>query len=203
MDQRGLQGSRCFINARTTRINTPSALAAALVASAIPKLAQQLFPSEMGLQSAKAVAGVLGELQGKQTSADGSEFTFTGKVFAPILNTLKGDTQEAPPLATACRAYIALLDAWDKAKADGRVQNDTPPVLVLDEANVLSAWGDEDKAEREALLKFFVAITKEQQRNHVILSTSDYSFQAWLSQGKAAARIHQYTTSSTSSPLSF
>jgi Cdc6-like AAA superfamily ATPase len=198
MSQRGLLDSRCFINARITPINTPSQLATELLASAIPKLAQQLFPDVKGLKEiVKALAGAISELQDKQKLADGSEFTLSGKVFAPILQGLAGDTRETPPLAAVCEAYIALLDAWYKARAAGKLQDDRPPVLVVDEANALMAWGDQYTVERQTLLKFFVAISKEQRRSHVILATSEYSFQTWLSKGKAATRNLLGTDGST------
>jgi len=76
-------------------------------------------------------------------------------------------------LALITQAYTALLDAWDRARAAGKLKDD-PPVLVLDEANVLMAWGDQYKEERQTLLRFFVAITKARQRSHVILATSEY-----------------------------
>jgi AAA+ ATPase superfamily predicted ATPase len=198
MSQRDLMDSRCFINARIMPIDTPSQLARALLMSAIPNLAQQLFPDVKGLKEiVKALAGAISELQDKQKLADGSEFTLSGKVFAPILQGLAGDTRETPPLAAVCEAYIALLDAWYKARAAGKLQEGMPPVLALDEANVLMAWGDQYTVERQALLRFFVAITKEQRRSHVILATSEYSFQTWLSKGKATTRNLLGTADST------
>lgn len=132
---------------------------------------------------------MISKLQDKLKLADGSEFTFSGKAFTPTLKALAGDNREAPPLAAVTEAYIALLDAWYKASAAGRLKDDRPPVLVLDEANVLMTWGDQYKAERQTLLRFFVAVSKVQCRSHVLLATSDCSFQAWLTQGEAAARM--------------
>jgi len=198
MSQRGLLDSRCFINARITPINTPSQLATELLASAIPSLVQQLRPDAKGLKEVvKVLARAISEWQDKQVLADGNEFTLSGKVFAPILQALAGDTREVPPLAAVCEAYIALLDAWYKARAAGKLQDDRPPVLALDEANTLMAWGDQYTVDRQTLLKFFVAISKEQRRSHVILATSDYSFQTWLSKGKAATRNLLSTAGST------
>lgn len=37
-------------------------------------------------------------------------------------------------------------------------------------------------ADLAALLRFFISVTKEHNRSHVILATSDSSFHAWLSQ---------------------
>jgi AAA+ ATPase superfamily predicted ATPase len=187
MCRQGLLDSRCFIDAREKYIKTPSALASALLKSAIPKLAQQLFPHLKGEQLAQAAAADLSGVAEKQKSADGSELSISGVVIAPIIKALAGDVSlalETPPLAVILEAYIALLDAWNKARAAGSLKKDMPPVLVVDEANVLMAWGDQYKAEREALLAFFVAITKATRRSHVILATSEYSFQRWLSKGE-------------------
>jgi hypothetical protein len=154
MCQRGLLDSRCFIDARETPINTPSELATALLKSAIPKIAKQLFPEVTGIELAQAVAGVLGGVVDKHKLADGSELTISGRVF---VRALAGDVSwapETPPLAVITEAYIALLDAWNKARAAGLLKDDMPPVLVVDEANLLMAWGDQYKAERQALLGF-------------------------------------------------
>lgn len=136
----------------------------------------------------------------KHKSEDSSALTIRGVVFAPIVKALAGDVSwapETPPLAMVTEAYIALLDAWNKARAAGSLKDDMPQVLVLDEANVLMAWGDQYKAERQALLRFFVAITKARRRSHVILATSEYSFLSWLSKGKATGGHGQDTTGST------
>jgi hypothetical protein len=153
----------------------------------------QLFPevnSRTGL--VKAVAGVLGVFVDERLSADCRcfELTIKGGCFAPIVKALNGDMSWAPdiPLGLVTQAYIALLDAWDKARAAGSLQDDTRPVLVVDEANVLMEWGEQYKAEMQTLLNFFVAVAKERRHLHVILATSDSSFLDWLSKGAAAAR---------------
>ena len=55
----------------------------------------------------------------------------------------------------------------------------TPPVLVIDEANVLMGW-DSGK-DLDTLLRFFVHATKESKRSHVVLATSEYAVLHWLS----------------------
>jgi hypothetical protein len=54
----------------------------------------------------------------------------------------------------------------------------TPPVLVIDEANVLMGW-DSGK-DLDTRLRFFVQATKESKRSHVVLATSEYGFDHWL-----------------------
>ena len=74
----------------------------------------------------------------------------------------------------ACRK---LLDAWEKAlpKGDGS----TWPVIVFDEANVLMGW-DKHPVELASMLRLFVQITKEDNRGHVLMATSDSGFQVWM-----------------------
>lgn len=200
MRQSGFLDSVCFINARVTPINNPSGLARALLEFALPKLAQQLFPNAKGIELAKAVAGVLGGCVDKQKYADGSELIVSGGFFAPILKAFAGDASwavQTPPLGLITHAYAILLDEWHKARAAGTLKDGRPPVLVLDEANVLLDWGDQYKAERHTLLNFFIAITAQRRHSHVILASSDHFLLTWLSKGETAARTHQGTAGST------
>ena len=57
-------------------------------------------------------------------------------------------------------------------------------MLVIDEANKLMSWSDEHPQQLASLLSFFVRLTKEQSRCHVMLATSEYGFQAWLNNGQ-------------------
>ena len=50
------------------------------------------------------------------------------------------------------------------------------------QANVLMGWGatDEEGALLNALLGFMVALTKQSNRCHVLMATSEYGYQDWL-----------------------
>ncbi len=92
---------------------------------------------------------------------------------------------------TACHdelthhAYVAcrtLLDAWEmKLCAKDSYQW---PVFVIDEANALMSWSNEHAVELKGLLAFFVSISKQRQRCHVLMATSEYGYQAWLNSGE-------------------
>lgn len=69
-----------------------------------------------------------------------------------------------------------LLDAWEKS-------NNKWPVIVIDEANVLMGW-DKYPADLDCLLNFFVQITKQENRSHVIMATSEYGYQGWMNKGR-------------------
>ena len=73
-----------------------------------------------------------------------------------------------------------LLGAWEKALANG--ERSKWPVIVIDEVNVLMGW-DKYSVERATLLRYFVQVTKQEKRCHVLMATSEYGFQAWLNDG--------------------
>jgi hypothetical protein len=154
-----------------------------------------------GSELAKAVAGVLGASVVRRFSADGSASIICGGFFAPILKAFAGDlswTTEIPLLEMITEAYVQLLYAWHQARAAGSLKDDMFPVLVIDEANVLMRWKDEYKAEMQALLSFFISISKAQRQSHVILASSDHSFLDWLSKGtKICQIVHQHAITQT------
>jgi hypothetical protein len=79
---------------------------------------------------------------------------------------------------TITDAYLTLVkDAKQKRKA-----GDPWPVIIIDEANALMEWKEETES-LNALLKFFVYLTKEEQLAHVILATSDTFLTQWLDSG--------------------
>ena len=186
----GLTGSGCYINARVVDISSPSGLARALLRYALPKLAKQLLPYAEGLHRvADALSREVSELQESLRLVDGSEFWVSDKACAPFMKVLTedpGDIRPLSDLAKVLELYTAVLDAWYQAKAAGKLQEARPPVLALDDANALMTWGEQDKANRQTLLRFFLAITKERNSSHVLLATSEYAFQSWLCKGEAA-----------------
>jgi hypothetical protein len=104
-----------------------------------------------------------------------------GKVSGVDVTTefLKAELQKDPQTAlqTITNAYLKLVkDAKKKRKV-----GDPWPVIIIDEANALMEW--EDKKSLNALLKFFVYLTKEEQLAHVILATSDTFLTQWLDLG--------------------
>ena len=92
------------------------------------------------------------------------------------LDFLTAELQKDPrtALQTITNAYLKLVKgAKAKRKAD-----DPWPVIIIDEANALMEW--KDKESLNALLKFFVYLTKQEQLAHVILATSDTFLTQWL-----------------------
>ena len=80
-----------------------------------------------------------------------------------------------------------LLDAWDQniagRSSDSGNSRDWP-VLIIDEANALMQWSDISPLELSNLLSFFVKITKQDGRCHVLMATSDFGYQIWLDNGR-------------------
>jgi AAA+ ATPase superfamily predicted ATPase len=68
--------------------------------------------------------------------------------------------EDPTPLQTIMSAYRKLIDEAKKVRKPG----DPWPVIIIDEANVLSKW--EDVNSLEALLRFFVYLTKQEQLAH-------------------------------------
>ena len=85
--------------------------------------------------------------------------------------------QEPTPLNTIIDAYSKFAKEAKQKRAPG----DPWPVIIIDEANRLTAWKDEESLEQ--LLAFFVYLTKEEQLAHVVLATSDTFLVEWLQSG--------------------
>jgi len=85
--------------------------------------------------------------------------------------------QEPTPLNTIIEAYSKMAKEAKQKRAPG----DPWPVIIVDEANRLTAW--KDKEALEQLLAFFVYLTKQEQLAHVVLATSDTFLAEWLQSG--------------------
>ena len=111
---------------------------------------------------------------------------------------VKKDPQSALQMIKA--AYLKLVS---DAKHN-RKKGDPWPVIVIDEANLLTGW--EDKTSLESLLAFFVYITKQEQLAHVVLATSDTFLTQWLESGAprlavaALSGFHCFALARTQAP---
>ena len=87
------------------------------------------------------------------------------------LDFLKAELQNDPrtALQTILDAYLKLI----KDAKQNREKDDPWPVIIIDEANRLMQWKDEDEVSLDSLLAFFVYITKQEHLAHVVLATSD------------------------------
>jgi hypothetical protein len=170
-------------------------LAAVLLESAIPDLIKQL-PEQQGLLDAVAkltVSAVVGAVQPKFNIGDSSSVSVdVGKFLTAMQQVFAADRGQGPPLQQVLTAYTSLLACWDKARAANRLRDSRPPVLVLDEANVLTEWAPQHEADRKALLRFFVTVSKAKNQSHILLATSEYAFQSWLAAGKAATAFQHH-----------
>jgi hypothetical protein len=98
-------------------------------------------------------------------------------------------------------ALQMIMDAYLKLVKDAkakRKKGEPWPVIIIDEANTLMDWEEENKQSLNALLKFFVYLSKQEQLAHVILATSDTFLTQWLESGapglEAALRLFQVFT---------
>ena len=92
--------------------------------------------------------------------------------------------QEPTPLNTIIEAYSKMAKEAKQKRAPG----DPWPVIIIDEANRLTAWKDEESLEQ--LLAFFVYLTKQEQLAHVVLATSDTFLVEWLQSGVMLCDCH-------------
>jgi len=83
------------------------------------------------------------------------------------------------PLCCHCRELFTGLEERKAA-----VAGSPWPVVVIDEANVLMDWKCSHPEELASFLGFLVKTSKQDNRCHVILATSEYAFQAWLTDGE-------------------
>eukprot|EP00611_Tribonema_gayanum_P027219 TRINITY_DN665_c2_g1_i2.p1 TRINITY_DN665_c2_g1~~TRINITY_DN665_c2_g1_i2.p1 ORF type:complete len:361 (+),score=72.58 TRINITY_DN665_c2_g1_i2:133-1215(+) len=75
-----------------------------------------------------------------------------------------------------------MTKAWERRRKRGGLRVAKKPVLVIDEANKLEKWGEKHQEDLDALISFFIMITKRLHRCHVFLVTSECGFEAWLQQ---------------------
>lgn len=66
---------------------------------------------------------------------------------------------------------------------DGR-QTNSRLILVIDAADMLKAWSKDHESDLQQVLAFFTSIATEQNICHVVLVTSDSTFDTWLSRSK-------------------
>jgi hypothetical protein len=93
------------------------------------------------------------------------------------LDFSKAELQEKSALRTITDAYLKLVKDAKRKRKEG----DPWPVIIIDEANALIKWKDEESL--DSLLAFFVYLTKQEQLAHVILATSDTFLTQWLESG--------------------
>ena len=104
------------------------------------------------------------------------------------LDYVEQELQNRPtPLQVIIGAYSKLVKEAKQKRSPG----DPWPVIIIDEANRLTAW--KDKESLEQLLAFFVYLTKQEQLAHVVLATSDTFLVEWLESGACSLRASSGT----------
>jgi len=63
------------------------------------------------------------------------------------------------------------------------------PTIIIDEANELQHWKETETNQLKALLRSFLLITKEAKLAHVVLATSDLSFEMWLGESTLSSQL--------------
>ncbi|PNH02027.1 hypothetical protein TSOC_012008 [Tetrabaena socialis] len=78
------------------------------------------------------------------------------------------------------RTLRAVLQVYNRIFEANKDKGGRLPVLVIDEANTLEEWDSADAGARMSLLRFFIAVTKENRQAHVLLASGSYAFYDWL-----------------------
>ena len=114
----------------------------------------------------------------------------TGKNTVPII-VIGAQPAPGTPAPRRCCLLPRLAGLCPARPLDDAARSETlramvlPSFLAADEANVLTEWREEGgESQLRHLLRFFVAITKEQERAHVVLATSDSFLLEWLEQSR-------------------
>lgn len=160
-----------YINCRVFDASSPSGMAKALAKMALPSALSGVGATMLdALKSSYGIiAAILSAVTDKQQTPFG-ELSIAGDRLNAAFAKLTSDDMS---ISGVIEAYSSIL----RQRKSG-----TPPVLVIDEANVLMGW-DSGK-DLDTLLRFFVQATKESKRAHVVLATSEYGFDHWLRKGE-------------------
>ena len=93
------------------------------------------------------------------------------------LGTLFGPADDRAPMESIINSLTTFLEATRPLPYK--------PVIIIDEANVIMKWSDDpDRKQLEALLRFFVATTKEDHLGHFVLASSESFVVDFLEKGK-------------------
>jgi AAA+ ATPase superfamily predicted ATPase len=163
----------CYIDCRGFRASNPTDFARALVTQGLPASITDLSESSSFWQSVR-------------TSLSGVELTVPNVGQLKFAESVAAYRSEAQPvdINRAIDMYERLLSAWAKARVRDGKRRLPRAVIVLDEANKLMNWSSEHKLDLDALLAYFTKITKQDKTAHVMLVTSEYAFQGWLTAGE-------------------
>ena len=68
------------------------------------------------------------------------------------------------------------------------------PTIIIDdhEANQLQQWKETEETRLDALLRFFVLVTKEAKLAHIVLATSKSFFEYWLSESTLLVQSYSW-----------
>jgi AAA+ ATPase superfamily predicted ATPase len=167
----------CYIDCRGFRASHPTDFARALSTKGLPASITGLPDPDGHWKTAKALASMIRvELGGLRVNLDEGVATF------------EKQEGKAPSIESIINAYTQLISRWREAAVkDGKRL--CWPVIILDEANKLMNWGAEYNTDLDALLEFFKKITKQDQAAHVVLVTSEYAFQGWLTERECCKHV--------------
>ncbi|KAG5176874.1 hypothetical protein JKP88DRAFT_265307 [Tribonema minus] len=182
-------GPMCYINCRDLAATSPEVLAAHVATLGLPSftIGDPRFTTSLPKTLTKPLLRFATSFKGSVPLPGDATNEATAKAALKILEDRAAAPKADVPLdlSTVLKVYGEMTAAWERRRKRGglRVAKKLPwPVLVIDEANKLEKWGEKHQEALDALISFFIMITKEVHRCHVFLVTSECGFEAWLQQ---------------------
>jgi Cdc6-like AAA superfamily ATPase len=169
-----------YINCRAINASSPSGMARALTQTTMRTFVDDLGDNFVNMGLFKTVLPLLSAFTDEQQTPIG-KLKLSGKDLSDALANLQ---RADLTLTGVIEAYTRMLRQCEEQRKEGTPSPPvpSPPVIVIDEANVLMNWDASSKGDLETLIRFFVHMTKESRRCHVLLATSDSTFLVWLEQ---------------------
>jgi Cdc6-like AAA superfamily ATPase len=178
----------CYIDFRGIGATTPAGIATALVKDALPVLISKLpknFMEEFKRTATDAalmlVTSIIAKTSLQVPTGSPEGVADVSKMLGSYVEQRHDNSTTkvlTSPMDVVIESLTNMLQLWEKSCPEHK------PVLMFDEADKLTRWQHKYGAELDVLLSFFVKVTKQHNRCHVLLVTSDSGFQYWLQQSK-------------------
>jgi hypothetical protein len=179
----------CYLNGRQTALTTPADMSRAIVMKVFPCIADSFAQmpeaalEKVGYRAMIALSSMMKLTFGSSIENLTSDTSTAQLVdgFKQASALIRGShilTVTAADLAPVLETFHKLLELWQQSGMQH------VPALIIDAADVLQEWPQEHGRLLRALLWTFVASSVQDNRCHVVLVTTEYSFVEWLTQRK-------------------
>jgi hypothetical protein len=139
-------------------------------------------PAELAKHMKELVTGNPGVMEQARKVLESMKLTIGQGPWSATVEDMFAPDRDVTPVASVIASYTEFLSLFEGERHR--------PIIYIDEANVLEAWREAGVGEPELkkLLRFFVKITKQDNRAHVVLATSSSLLEGFL-RGRTCAAI--------------